>query len=408
MDVMVIGGGVAGAATAVALRRIGADVTVHEAYADPAGRVGSFLSLSSNGLRGLRAIGCLEEVQRAGFPVATQRMWASSGRLLGENPRGRLSDDPLRSTTLMRGALVETLREAALRAGARTVTGSRLVGASPDGDGVRAEFADGSSARADLLVGADGLWSVTRSLLDPGAPAPAYAGLYSVSGVADPEAVGGPTIEPGVFNMVLGRAGAFAHVLTAGGELWWCAQVTAPTRPEPDGLDDLDDRAWKARLTEAYRFESAPREIVRAATEVHRPTLMHTMAEVPVRHSDRLVLVGDAVHPVGAGQGASMAIEDAVVLARALDRAGSVEAALADFDRIRRPRIRKMAEAAGDNRALKTSGPVRRRLNELTMPFFFRHFYERSTAWLYTHDLGALPAPAPASASAPALAPDSR
>jgi 2-polyprenyl-6-methoxyphenol hydroxylase-like FAD-dependent oxidoreductase len=80
---VIVGGGVAGAASAIALRRIGAEVDVYEAYEDPAGPVGSFLSLAANGLRGLAALGCLSQVQEAGFPVAWQRMWSGNGKLLG-------------------------------------------------------------------------------------------------------------------------------------------------------------------------------------------------------------------------------------------------------------------------------------------------------------------------------------
>src|ERR1700761_4904673 len=83
MRVTVVGGGVAGSAAALALSRIGAQVTVYEAYADPAGPVGSYVSLAVNGLRALDALGCLEPVQRAGFPVARQRMWSGRGRLPG-------------------------------------------------------------------------------------------------------------------------------------------------------------------------------------------------------------------------------------------------------------------------------------------------------------------------------------
>jgi 2-polyprenyl-6-methoxyphenol hydroxylase-like FAD-dependent oxidoreductase len=74
MRTIVIGGGVAGAAAALALRGIGADVTVYEAHDDPAGDVGSFVSLATNGLRGLDALGRLEQVQAAGVDVARQRM----------------------------------------------------------------------------------------------------------------------------------------------------------------------------------------------------------------------------------------------------------------------------------------------------------------------------------------------
>ncbi|HEX3787209.1 MAG TPA: NAD(P)-binding protein [Pseudonocardiaceae bacterium] len=132
MKVVVVGGGVAGAAGAIALRRIGAEVTVYEAYEDPAGPVGSFLSLATNGLRCLAVLGCLADVQRVGFAVDRQRMWSGRGKLLGDVPRARPAGDPLRSVTLMRGDLVTALRTEALRAGARIVTGRRL---DPTGSG---------------------------------------------------------------------------------------------------------------------------------------------------------------------------------------------------------------------------------------------------------------------------------
>ena len=84
MRAVVIGGGVAGSASAIALARIGVDVTVYEAYEDPSGPVGSYVSLAVNGLRALDALGCLAQIQLAGFPVARQRMWSGSGKLLGD------------------------------------------------------------------------------------------------------------------------------------------------------------------------------------------------------------------------------------------------------------------------------------------------------------------------------------
>ncbi|MGV9771981.1 FAD-dependent monooxygenase [Streptosporangium sp. NPDC003464] len=388
MKVIVVGAGVAGAASAIALRRIGAEVTVYEAYEDPAGRVGSFLSLATNGLRALDGLACLEEIQRAGFEVPRQRMWAGSGKLLGDVPRGRLTGDALNSVTLMRGDLVAALRAAALRSGARIVTGERLTDAATTPDGVRAEFASGRVAAADLLVGADGIWSTTRGILAPSAPTPTYAGLYSISGVAE-----GIEVERGTFNMVFARNGAFIYIPTPDGSLWWSAQVAAPEQPAPA---DTGDAERLERLSGLYRSEELPQAILRATTAIHRPTLMHTLAEVPVWHNDRIVLVGDAGHPVGAGQGASMSIEDALVLAQALAGATTIPAGLETYARRRRARVARMVKAAGDNRDAKTAGPIGRRLNDLIMPIFFRHFHEKATGWLYSHDLGTLPAPAEA------------
>ena len=97
MRAVVVGGGVAGASCAIALRRIGVDVVLYEAYDDPAGQVGSFVSLAGNGLRALDALGVLPQVQAAGFAVARQRMWsgqrttAGGCRRVGAAPATRCS-----------------------------------------------------------------------------------------------------------------------------------------------------------------------------------------------------------------------------------------------------------------------------------------------------------------------------
>ncbi|MBX6387312.1 MAG: FAD-dependent monooxygenase [Microbispora sp.] len=374
MRVTVVGGGVAGSACAIALARIGAQITVYEAYEDPAGPVGSFVSLAVNGLRALDALGCLEAVQRAGFPVDRQRMWSGRDRLLGDVPRGRRSGDPLRSVTLMRADLVGVLREEAKRAGARILVGRRLSG----------DRRDPLVGDADLVVGADGIWSATRRAVDPAAPRPRYAGLYSISGVTD-----GPVRLPGDrhgFNMVFARRGVFIYLPAPDGIVWWSAQVAAADAP-PDVTT-----VGLAELAELFAAEKTPLAVLRASSAVTAATLLHVLPPVERRHDDRTVLIGDAAHPVGSGQGASMAVEDAVALARALSAADTVPAALAAFDRLRHDRTRKLAKAAAANRDAKTAGPLASRLREIVMPFFFNRLYEKATGWLYDHDPGKLPA----------------
>jgi salicylate hydroxylase len=369
MDVVVAGGGVAGTASAVALARTGAQVTVFEAYEDPAGPTGSFLSLAANGLRGLDVLGCLDAVRAAGFAVPRQRMWAGNGKLLGDVARARAPQDPMTSVTLMRADLVSVLRAQARRAGARIVTGQRLTR-----DDLAKAVADG----AELVAGADGIWSATRRFLDPAAPEPVYGGQYSVSGVS-----AGPGLESGSWNMIYGRHGAFIYLPAPDGTVWWSAQVTAPEPPGPDaaGLD---------ALTRLYAAEDQAVRILRAAGTVHGVTRHHVLAPVSRWHDDRVVLVGDAAHPVGSGQGASMAIEDAIVLAQQLQQASSVAAALTGYDERRRARVEKMARTAASNRDAKVAGPVAARVRNLMMPLLFGRFYEKATAWLYAYDPGTL------------------
>jgi salicylate hydroxylase len=414
MRVTIAGGGVAGAASAIALSRIGAEVTVLEAYAEPAGSVGSFLSLAANGLRGLDVLGCLPQVQAAGFAVPRQRMWAGHGKLLGDVPRARTSGDSLHSVTLMRGDLVAALREEAVRLGASMITGRRVTasslgrlraGSREDGgdegggdEGGGDEGGGDEGGGADLIVSADGIWSAARRVLDPAGPEPAYAGLYSVSGrtLAEDLRIGpGMDLEPGAWNMIYGRHGAFIYLPAPDGSIWWSAQVAAAVAPDLEsvGLDEL---------ATAFDAEKRAAAIISAAQPALSSTLHHVLAPVARTYGDQIVLVGDAAHPVGSGQGASMAIEDAVVLAQQIRQARSLPDALASYDRMRRERVGKMARTAAANRGAKTAGPVAARMRNLFMPMLFGRFYERATGWLYDYDPGTLAPVSGSSATTPA------
>ena len=377
MRAVVIGGGVAGSASAIALARTGFEVTVYEAYEDPAGPVGSYVSLAVNGLRALGSLGCLEPVQRAGFPVARQLMWSGRGKLLGDVARGRSPEDGLHSVTLMRARLVTALREEALRSGARIVTGRRLT-----------DTAGPLTAGADLIVGADGIWSATRRELDPVAPLPAYAGIYYISGTSDGARIRTHVSERG-FNWIFARRGVFIYLPAPDGSVWWTAQVASPRPPADPAAMSLAD------LAEVFRTEDQAVAVLRAGAGVRAATIGHVLAPVARRHNGRIVLVGDAAHPAGAGQGASMAIEDAVVLARELAVADGIPAGLAAFDQQRHPRSGKLARAEAANREAKTAGPIATRMREVIMPHVFNRFYERATSWLYEYEPGALPARQP-------------
>jgi salicylate hydroxylase len=371
MRAVVAGGGVAGSASAIALARIGVDVTVYEAYEDPAGPVGSYVSLAVNGLRALDALGCLPAVQAAGFPVARQRMWSGRGTLLGDVARGRRPQDPLLSVTIMRADLVTRLRAAALDAGARIVAGQQLDGP-----------ADERTAEADLIVGADGIWSATRRALDPAAPEPTYAGLYSVSGTTGAVPSGLPRDG---FNWIFAKHGVFIFLPTPDGTVWWTAQVSASQPPAA--------AVGVSELAALFDGETQAAALLRSAASVRTANLGHVLKPVTRRHGGRIVLIGDAAHPVGAGQGASIALEDAVILARHLAAAGTdaIPAALTAFDAERQPRAGKLAGMETRNRDAKTAGPIATRMREVIMPHTFNRFYENATGWLYDFDPGPLP-----------------
>jgi salicylate hydroxylase len=164
--------------------------------------------------------------------------------------------------------------------------------------------------------------------------------------------------------------------------------VGADRRPVEPNRHDVCDEHWLQHTADLYAKEAVPSAVIAATTHLQPTVLFHAVDPVPTWHTDRIVLIGDAAHPVGAGQGASMAIEDALTLATALRTEPTITAALTAYDAERRPRIVKLLGAAEDNRGAKNAGPVKRRLQALLMRVFVPLFYEKATAWLYNHEPG--------------------
>lgn len=372
---LVIGGGVAGPATALALRKAGIEARLYEARptgaADAADAEGVFLTLASNGIEALRAIDADGPVLAAGFPTPAIVLRSGSGKRLGASSTGGTLPDGTVSHTLRRADLAGALRAQALEAGIAVETGRRLVAAEPAGDGVRARFADGGEARADVLIGCDGVHSAVRRAIDPGAPKPAYAGLLSTGGWTRGVPV---ELEPGGCEMYFGRRAFFGCTLAPDGTVWWFANVPRRDEPGRDGVEG-DGETWRRRLLELFERDAAPAvALISAGGAVAPPTPVHTVPRLPRWHRDRMIVVGDAAHAPSpsSGQGASLAIEDAVVLAQRLrDLPGPAEA-FAAFEAERRPRVERIVRWAARVNSSKAAGPVGRVLRDATLPLILR------------------------------------
>ncbi len=382
MRTIVIGGGIAGAAMAIALQRTGHEVTVYETYAVPPEQVGAHLGLAINGLRALEGLGLLKEVQAAGYPIERMRFFTPRGNLVGDAPRLRRETDSLRSVVIYRGHLVGILRRAAIDAGAKIVTGERMVNASESATGVWAEFASGRTDTADLLVGADGIHSTVRGLIDSSAPRAEYAGLYGVAGVSNMTG-----LETGIWNLTYSRSGAFVHTTIDENTQWWAAQIGDPVKPDMRGIDDAE---WLRRITELFP-EDMPQAIIGSATAIVSSGYLSYLDPVRTWHTGRMVLVGDAAHPVGVGHGASVSLEDSLELAAALSNAPTVPAALQAFDAARRPRIERLLKHGNNARETKRPSAMRRQIDlakmRLVLPFF-----DKVQGYMYDYQPPALPA----------------
>lgn len=190
MRAIIVGSGVAGPVTAMALKLAGIEAELFEAHSHSDAEVGSYFTVSPNGLNALDVVGALSLAVEVGFPTRQTIMQNSAQQVLGRIPLGAPLQDGTPALTMKRPRLARALADEAVRRGIPIHYGQRLVSAETTPDSVVATFEGREEpVITDLLIGADGVHSVTRRLIDPAAPQGRYVGLTNFGGVTMAEQV---------------------------------------------------------------------------------------------------------------------------------------------------------------------------------------------------------------------------
>ncbi|WP_424214053.1 FAD-dependent monooxygenase [Streptomyces sp. BI20] len=362
---IVVGAGIGGLTAAAALRKVGVDVEVHERARElrPAGGALSFMTNAVTALRTLDIdlrmedhAEILEELHfltTGGEVIRTLRFKEICERL-GAPSFGV-------SRTLLQQLLLKEIDDTPLR------LDSAAVGYEHDADGVTVLFRDGSEARADVLIGADGFDSAIRRQV-AGPEEPRETGY--LCWVATPEFTH-PRVPKQYGAHYWGRGARFGIANIGAGRIYWWGTKNMPVERA---------RAWdgdKAEILDAYAgwapevvaaVEATPIEEITAFPARDRPFL-ERWGDGPV------TLLGDAAHPMmtSLGQGACMAVEDAVVLAHhlrdALAAGADPRRGLRSYEAARRDRTRKIVNGA---HALSGLEQTEQRLRIIGRDLFFR------------------------------------
>ena len=325
MHVLIVGGGIGGLTLAVALAQKGHVPRVLERSRTLAA-AGAGLALQPNAMTVLASLGLADATVAAGRDVPRAAILDRNGRALGAEldmaSLGARFGAPV--VAIHRARLHSVLRDAV--GDAALTLGTEVVHVDSSVSGASLRCQDGRILEADIVVGADGLRStIRRHLLDDGEPI--YSGYTSWRGVTTPGA--GPTLVR--MTESWGAGERFGMVDIGHGEIYWFAVADAP-----QGARDRDARA---ELLERFAGWHEPVRAVLEATEPDRIIRTDISDRDPVTrwHSGRVVLLGDAAHPMtpNLGQGACQAIEDAAVLADELSQSTDVRQALVNYERRR-------------------------------------------------------------------------
>ena len=369
MRLLIAGAGIGGLTAALALARIGAEITIVE-RADALTEAGAGLQLSPNATRVLARLGVLDAVAAvASRPAGIRVRSAHSGRAVSFMP---LADAEQRwgapYLVARRADLQRVLAEAVAAEPAITLElGTALAGFGTTRGSVVATVAHGlvkQSIEADALIGADGIRSLVRARLvgegteNDALDAPQELGRTAwralVPAAAAPEAL--RNAETGLW---LGRDAHLVHYTIAGGTLLNVVAITRDTTPAaPDLWSQPGDAATlQARFSHWHRLA---RTLIDAAPSWTTWPLFDR-APLPAWSAGPIALLGDAAHPILPffAQGAAQAIEDAAALAQALAGTRDIPAALAAYSAARVARATRVQTASRElGRIYHLSGPA--------------------------------------------------
>ena len=311
LKVLVVGAGIGGLSSAIALRQKGFAVDMVER--DPEWSVyGVGIIQQSNVVRAVQELGVLDDYVNSGFAFDAVDIYLPDGSHAGRVPSPKLAQGYPANVGIGRPALQKVLANRAETLGAEIRLGVTVNSISDDGAGVDVDFSDGSHGRYDVVVGADGVYSQMRDIIFPDAPKPAPTG-QGVWRYNFPRPLELTTLNAYQCSNAPGLVPLSEDLM----------YMYVTSREDP--FHKLPVKGLAAEMRE--RLKDAPERIRKIAEQitkdeevVYRPLFGHFL--VGPWYKGRVVLLGDAVHGTTPhlGQGAGMAIEDALVIADELSR----------------------------------------------------------------------------------------
>ncbi|SAL51785.1 monooxygenase, FAD-binding [Caballeronia udeis] len=337
--VLIVGGGIGGLTASVALARNGVDVSIVELKSEWT-VYGVGIIQPTNALRALHGLGLAEACVAAGFPFPGWRILNSEGGLIADVPNlNSAAPQFLANNGIPRRALHQILVDTAQSAGVQVRLGVTVKELESDTEGVSVSLTDGSVEQYDLVIGADGTYSKVRSLLFGKTPTPTFTGQsvwrYSF-----------PRPKDMTWASIWYGKQTKAGLVPVSEESMYLLLVTA----EPGNPRMPDDRLHTLLRQRLSEYSGLVAELAEQVTDpkevVYKP--LETMMLPQPWHKGRVVLIGDAVHATvpHLAQGASIAIEDAVVLASMLDTEEPLDAVLTAFAQRRYTRCKFVVDSS--------------------------------------------------------------
>ena len=352
MNGMIIGCGITGPVLALSLKRAGIDSVIYEEQEIPLDHVGLVIYVGPSGCNVLKTLGLYDKVKQSGSVSNGVEFNNHAGKNIVSvdlgNHKQRFGADTI---AIKRGEINKILREEVDAQGIKIEWKKRLkdIQIAKKGNSTMASFEDGTKSHGDFLVGCDGINSLTRQIVMPDASKPQYTGSFVIGGTTDTPK--NSTVPYNVLSFNFGKKEFFAHyVMSSGKTVWW-----SDTRIPEESIREkrvIPDESWKNILLDQHKDDSAFfRELVRSTNDNLIKLSIHDLPSFDTWFKGPVCLTGDAIHAVAphAGQGASLAMESAMMLAKCMRDIPDVESAFFAYQKLRQGRVKKIKNMSRRN-----------------------------------------------------------
>ena len=353
--IAIIGGGIGGLTTAIALRQVGLEPDVYE-QAPVLLDVGAAIAVWPNAMRVLEHLGLSTQILEHSGVINEIHWLDQSGRPINKVKIAEHSEPNSPPAVALHRADLQHILLSALPP-TSVHLGNSLIDYQQHPESVETNFSNGHTDRSDFLIGADGVHSRVRTEVLGDSP-PVYRGYTVWRGISStiPAA-----IPPGTAIELHGRGRRFGVGPVGTGRLGWWASANAANISQKAEERSGDRKIWKqGEPVPPQRTHDTQRELLKLFDGWHRPViqLIESTSSASILRTGafdrapsktwgdrRITLLGDAVHPTtpNLGQGGCMAMEDALVLAGCFEKYGPVENALRTYERIRFKRTTSIA-----------------------------------------------------------------
>lgn len=382
--VIIIGAGIAGPAMAIQLQRLGIIAEIFEARRETAMQEGLFMGLTPNGLNVLSEYIDIEELYDE-YTTGTIGFYNAKGRKIGNlSTSNQISTYGMATIQIKRARISALLRKEAENKGINIRYHAKLTAITTTESGITVSLQDGTSHQADFVIACDGVHSICRKIIFPDAPAPKYTMQLSTGGIIEANDM---EIDENEIKMIFGQKAFFAFAKSNKNRIWWFNNFYREKEPTKEAIQTSLQTEIKAYLLRTHQCDPKPvTEIIQQTDDI----FAYPVYEMPVLdqwYTDRVCLIGDAAHATSPhiGQGASLALEDTIILGRCLAKYDKNEVAFRRFQQLRKNRVHKIVHQARKVGKQKANpGAVATFFRDLLL----RHFIKLETKkmhWVYAY-----------------------